>query len=588
MMDMALEEIKSVFKSIILLSERLDINSKQMTTKKFNIGGVLFIITLCAIFFYSCDEEKIYPETRLFRPVLNQDLQAVGNTIVVNMGNLKKAVSYTVEVSRDTFKTIDYTIQSDTSQFVINDELLNGDPLFWATLYQLRAVAHAEDPQYDSKVSDLGNVKTQQFPTILNTPKSYDVIDVAARVSWLVAGAKVTGIKVFAGNDLKLTTPLLEFVVPDADQESGETFVVQGLDPATKYQVAIYSEDELRGWVDYQTLVQDIDPAASGVHDLTGATDPTAVATEVAAAADGDVILIARGSKFDMPTVALNKSITIRAAYGFQPKKAMLYNTNGNWNIAGGSTIDHIRFVDLELRGGNFSGTYVFNPATDNISVNEITFENCYINTMRGIMRIRNNNVVIENYNIINTVVDSIGSYGLLTTDTNVNGPPSTTAQVHNILFQNSTFNHLQFGLSTYNNMQSITIESYTFSNMVTTESGNYIFRFRGGAGNNDVINGISIKNSIFGPGWNISGTATNNIRGKDGLPNTTIEVINTYGTSDWAFIATYEITGLPSSTYLGTQTALWVDPAKSNFNFKDTGFAGKYNTGDPRWRIKL
>jgi len=560
-----------------------------MTTKKLNITPILFFLMLCTVLIYSCDEEKVYPKTRLFRPVLNQELVPVGNTIVVNMADLKDAVSYTLEVSRDTFETIDYTIESDTNYVVINDELLNGDPLFWGTLYQIRAIAHADDPQYDSKFADLGNVRTERFPTILNSPKSYDVTDVAAHVTWDLAGADVTSIKVFAGSDLKLTTPLLDFDVPVEDQATGDTYVVQGLTPATKYQVAIYSGETLRGWVDYETLVPDIDPAAPGVVDIRGEVyDPQGVANAVAAAADGSTILIERGVKYDMPTVALNKSITIRAAYGFGAKKAMLYNTNGNWNIAGGSTIDHIHFIDLELRGGNMGGTYVFNPSVDNILVNEIRFENCIINTMRGIMRIRNNNVVIENFNIINSMVDSIGGYGLFTTDTNVNGPPSTTAQVHNARFEKSTFNHMQFGLSTYNNMQSIVIESCTFSNVVTTESGNYIFRFRGGAGNNNVINGISIKNSIFGPGWNSGGTTTNNIRGKDGLPSTTIEVVNTYGTSDWTFITNYEITGLPSSTYTGGQKALWVDPEKSDFNFKDAGFAGKYSTGDPRWRVKL
>ncbi len=559
-----------------------------MRTKKYNIHPALIIVTLCMVFFYACKEDGGFPETRLFRPVLNEDLQAVGNTIIVNMGNLKKAISYTVEISRDTFKTIDYTIQTDTSYFIVNDELLNGDPLYWGTLYQVQAVAHAEDPQFDSKVADLGNVRTERFPTILNTPKSYDVTDVAARVTWTVAGTPVTDIVVFAGSDLKLTTPLLEFDVPEVDQASGETFAVQGLSPVTKYQIAIYSGDELRGWVDYETLVADIDPTAPGVIDIRENNDPQAVATAVAAAADGETILVKRGSVHDMPTVALNKSITIRAAYGFGPKKARLYNTNGNWNIAGGSTIDHIRFIDLELRGGNFGGTYVFNPNSAGISVNELLFENCIINTMRGVMRLRNNNVVIDNYKFINCQLDSIGSYGLVTCDQAVAGTPSTTARVNNIVLQNSTFNHFQLFISTYNNMQSITIESSTFSNIVTTESTNYVFRFRGGDGNNNVINGISIKNSIFGPGWNSGGTVTNNIRGKEGLPTTTIEVVNTYGTSDWSFIATYEITGLPSSTYNGGQNTLWVDPAKNNFNFKDISFAGRYSTGDSRWRLKL
>ena len=53
--------------------------------------------------------------------------------------------------------------------------------------------------QYDSKTSDLGNVRTQRFPTILNIPQAYDVTDIAARVTWDCLGAPVTGIKVFAG-----------------------------------------------------------------------------------------------------------------------------------------------------------------------------------------------------------------------------------------------------------------------------------------------------------------------------------------------------------------------------------------------------
>src|SRR5690349_9126015 len=113
------------------MTRRMELNSKQMTTKKFNISAAFLMVTLFTIFFSACKEDEVYPETRLFRPVLNEDLSASGNSIIINMGNLKKAVSYTVQISRDTFKTIDYTIESDTNYIVVNDELLNGDPLFW-------------------------------------------------------------------------------------------------------------------------------------------------------------------------------------------------------------------------------------------------------------------------------------------------------------------------------------------------------------------------------------------------------------------------------------------------------------------------
>ena len=556
-----------------------------MKTKKLNVRIVLLIILSGCLFFLACkDEEEIFPETRLFRPVLSEDLATQGNSIIVNMGKLKKAISYTIEVSRDTFKTIDYTIESDTNYVVIDDLLLGGDPLFWNTLYQVRATAHAADPQYDSKISDLGSVRTERFPTILNLPASHDVTDVAARVTWIVAGAPVTKIKVFAGTDLKLTTPLLEYDISTIDQETGETFI-EGLDPATDYQVAIYSGETLRGWADYTTLVPDIDPLAAGVIDIRDNTDPAAVANAVAGAPDGAIILVKRGSFYDLPKDDLDKSITIRAAYGFGEQKARLYTT-GNWNIANGVTIDHIRFIDLELRGEDFGGDYIFNPQRDAVYIGEILFENCEIGTVRGIMRIRNT-IEIDYFKIINSVVDSIGSYGIFTADTDPSDPP--TARVNNFVFQNSTFNKIQAGITSRNSSESIVIDGCTFSNFILGGSGNYIFRYRGGDGNNNVTNGISIKNSIFGPGWDQSGTLTYAIRGIDGLPTTNFEVVNVYSTSEFEFQAGREIPGFPVGNYGGSQTDLWVDPVDANnFNFKDTGFAGRFDTGDPRWRIRL
>jgi hypothetical protein len=556
-----------------------------MITKKLNIFSILFSVAASSAFFWACDDEDVYPETRLFRPVLTEDLRAEGNTIIVNMGSMKRAVSYTLEISRDTFKTIDYTLQSDTSYIVLNDESLNNDPLFWNTLYQIRATAHAEKAEFDSKVSELGSVRTDRFPTILNLPESYDVTDIAARVTWTVAGAKVTTIKLFAAADLKLTTPLAEIVVSDEDQNDGEAFIT-GLTPATGYQVAIYSDETLRGWTDYKTFVQDIDPAAAGVIDIRENTDPQAVANAVAGAADGSVILVKRGVSYDLPTTALNKSITIRAAYGFGEQKARLYTTT-NWNIAGGSTIDHVRFIGLELRGDDYGGDYIFNPSSNDISVNEVVFEDCEIGTLRGIMRIRGTNVVVNNFTIVNSIVDSLGSYGIFTTDTDPNAS-NPTARVNNIVLRNSTFNKLQAGITSRNNSQSIVIDGCTFANLVQAGSSNYIFRYRGGNGNNDVTNGISIRNSIFGHGWDEAGTKVYSIRGKEGLPNTSVELVNNYSTSDFSFIATYEIAGFSVGNYANGQDALWTNAANNNFNFKDNGFAGRFDTGDPRWRVKL
>jgi hypothetical protein len=245
------------------------------------------LLTICAVALLatSCEkDEPVYEQTRLFRPVTTEPLLAVGNTIIVNVGNLKEAVSYTYEVSRDTFDTVDYIIESDSSYLEINSASLGGKELLWNTLYQIKVTAHAASSQYDSKPSDLGGVRTQRFPSILNVPSPYDVTDIAARVTWVLAGAPVTKTKVFASTDIGVENALLSADVSSEDQAAGET-IVTGLEPSTKYQIAIYSGaggETLRGWVDYTTKAKGVYPGDPGVIDLTNDEDPTSVSNAVA------------------------------------------------------------------------------------------------------------------------------------------------------------------------------------------------------------------------------------------------------------------------------------------------------------------
>jgi len=550
-----------------------------------NILSIKVILFLClsVIVFNACQaDEQMFEKTRLFRPVLSDKLTAEGNVVIVNMGKLKEAISYTLEVSRDTFKTIDYTIKTDTN-YVKIDEALVGEELYWNTLYQIRATAHAEDPQYDSKVSDLGNVQTERFPTILNIPAVYDVTDIAARVTWKPLGAAVTSMKVFAGDDLKLKTPLFpETVVTSSEQLSGVS-VVNGLSPETKYQIAIYSGTTLRGWVDYTTKVKDIDPNGLGVIDIRANTSPLAINNALATAPEGAIILVKRGMTYEMPSFAINKSVTIRAAYGFGEQKAKLFK-DGNMNIAPDVNINHIRFIDLEIRGKNYAANYVFNPNQNNTIINELLFENCKIGTVRGIVRLRGTNTSINTYEIRNSVVDSIGSttanYGLLTCDTNPGTP--ATANVKTIKLTNSTFNKIPSLIVSRNNSVSIQIEGCTFANV------NTLFSYSGGANNNNVTGGISIKNSIFGHAWDETKIATTwtTVGIANGLANTSFDVGNCYTTSDITW--SKEVPNLTPKTYSKGQADLWVDPQNNDFNFKDKSFVGRITAGDPRWRLKL
>lgn len=554
---------------------------------KRNILSIKIFLFLClsAIVFNACQaDEQMFEKTRLFRPVLtNGKLEAEGNVVIVNMGKLKEAIGYTLEVSRDTFKTIDYTIKTDTN-YVRIDSALVGEGLFWNTLYQVKATAHAEDPQYDSKVSDLGSVQTERFPTILNIPATFDVTDIAARVSWTVAGDAVTSMKVFAANDLKLTTPLFpETMVTSQEQLAGAS-VVNGLSPETSYQIAIYSKGKLRGWVDYKTKVADINPNGPGVIDIRADTSPSAVNNALATAPEGATILVKRGMTYNVTSASsFAKSVTIRAAYGFGEKKAKIAII-GNMSIAANTTIDHIRFIDLEVRGKDYAAHYVFNPNQNNTIINELTFDNCKIGTVRGIVRLRGTNTSINTYEIKNSIVDSIGAtsanYGLLTCDTNPGTP--ATANVKNIKLTNSTFNKIPLLIASRNNSQSITIEGCTFANV------NTIFNYLGGANNNNVTGGISIKNSIFGHAWDETKLATSwtTVGIANGLANTSFDVSNCYTTSDITW--SKEVPNLTPKTYSKNQIDLWVDPQNNDFNFKDKSFVGRTTAGDPRWRLKL
>ena len=356
------------------------------------------------------------------------------------------------------------------------------------------------------------------------------------------------------------------------------------MEAETEYTVAIYSGadgETLRGYEFFTTIASAINLSNPTVIDLSNSSDPDTLTTVVANANDGDTIVLQKGFLYNFPDDDLDKSITFASAYGFGNERPVLYTT-GNWNIVEGSTIDHVRFIDIELRGEDIGGDYVFNPNLETRTVlNELTFDNCIINQFRGIIRIRTQ-MFLGNLNINNSIVHHIGGYGVLTTDTDGVG----MAAVDNINLTNSTFYKVHVLFQSRQNTQSITINNCTFHE-VGDAGGGIMFRWRGEEGLlSNVLEGISITNSIWGPGWDEGETGATDIKGiYDGLESTNFNIVNTYATSDFEFTEGSEIPGFPAIQYNGTAQDLWVAPYEGNFNFDDTGFAGRTDAGDPRWR---
>ena len=136
------------------------------------------------------------------------------------------------------------------------------------------------------------------------------------------------------------------------------------------------------------------------------------------------------------------------------------------------------------------------------------------------------------------------------------------------------------------NNSNSIVIDGCTIHE--TPSFGRQIFRWRTG-GQDNVLNGITIRNTIWGHGWDEDASGNVAIDGFDGLGDTNWLITNTYATSEFSYgDGKDEIPGFPSVTYPGLVTDLWTDPYNSIFEFKDAGFPGKGDSGDPRWRVGL
>ena len=532
--------------------------------KNKNIFKALLLL-VGVLFFYSCTENDTYPETRLFRPVLNKDLSTVNNTIVVDMGKMKSAVYYKIEVSRDTFKTVLKSIDTPENKYVIED-------LLWNTLYQVRATAIAESEEFNSRPSDLGAIKTTRFPSILEVSTSSDLIDTAVKVHWLVAGVTVTSVRVFAGADESLTTPLASYSVSSAENLAGE-IIIGGLTPGTSYQIAIYSDGIIKGWDLYTTKAAI--PVDATYIDLRGINDPAILIPTMVAAAPGSTILLDGNLTYSATGYAYDKSLKILSGYSFNPAGATI-NVTGNFSFAAGVNDISIIFDGVTLTGS--TGRYLFNQSTS-ATVELLKFNNCKINTFRGIVRLRSGITgTLNNYEINNSIVNNILDYTCMVNE-------STTYNYLNVLISKSTLYQVRRFLTNKSatDMNSIIIKDCTFSE-VAGVGANYFFDFATA----NVTNGISFENVIIGRAWDYAGANAGyaSYFTKAGqLATTNFSYSNTYKTADAVFL---DLTPPAINfTYSKTITDLWINPAIGDFNFKDSGFQGLKTSGDPRWRLK-
>ena len=530
-------------------------NTNNSVMKKIFAGILILSVIIAAC----TKEDKLEEASRLFRPVMKDELESNGNWIKASWQTVKGAASYTAEVSLDTFRTITATMIVDTNTVVFED-------LAWDKLYQVQVRANAADTSKNSKASSLGAIKTARFPTILNVPTISEVNDNSVKVTWKTEGAVVTSIKILLASDSSIATD----VTLNPVDISNEYKIVSGLNASTSYIIFLYSGTTVRGWADFTTKAA-LTGSLIDLRNITGV--PGILMDTIPDVASGSIILLKRGETYNISSATnINKTLTFLAGADLlNPNKPVIYMP-ANFNITSGSVIDSIVFNDVILRGSDYASKYVFNINTA-CTIGKIRFENCLAEIFRGVVRTQSQPAIINAFEVNNCIVDSIAGYGLLTVDV-------ATSKADVITVTNSTFYKMEKVITSKNNSTSVLVENCTFNEAPLGSSSAYYIDYST-SGTNNVTNGITANNCIFGIGKITTGGLLT-VRDVRANAATVINTSNNYRTSDH-LSAGNDFPGIV--TYTKTAAQLWQNPSAGDFKIIDNSFPGRNATGDPRWR---
>ncbi|MDF2189557.1 DUF4957 domain-containing protein [Paraflavitalea sp. CAU 1676] len=335
--------------------------------------SIIYIILTCfcaGVFLAACKKDEVEEQVRLFRPVLKGDLESGGNWIEVNWQSIKGAKTYTIQISKDTFKTVFQSAQVDTNGHLFQN-------LDFETLYQLQVKANAEDTVYNSKWSTLGAIKTPKFPSVLTIPLDADMTDKTVKVKWTNSGAALTSLKVLLASD----NSLVKEVPLDGTDITNQFKIVAGLTAKTKYTISIYSGTALRGTESYTTKEPSLYTTV-----LKPGDD---LVTAVANAANGDVIGLDPGSYncVDATSTYTNlvisqKTISIVSTSGDPTKTKVNFKEITLKGTGAGVTLKGIEFDGSAGSAAYFLNLTGLTLDADAATFTDLVVDNCIVKTV--------------------------------------------------------------------------------------------------------------------------------------------------------------------------------------------------------------
>ncbi len=509
------------------------------------------------------DEEDLAP-MRMFQPggaisassgesSVRLSWKTPANTVAGN-------VTYTVEVAKDTlFQTpVVFTGTTDTTSIVITDDQITVKETYFARIKTNGSDASGGESKW--LTSNRFSIRGAQL-FIDNPVKVEDITDRGVRLRF-IGRAELTKV---------VLTPTsgaaIEVLLTDADKAAGFV-LVDNLVSGLNYQAEIFAGTRGRGNTSFRTK----EPLLGIIIDLRGITNnPEILKDTLPDIPNGSTVVLKRGLTYNVSsTILLDKSVTIISGSDLTEQSLATIYFTSNFNTVAGSNIDYLVFKDVNMYSNDATGRYVFNINAAS-TINTMTFDNVRASMFRGIVRLQSQPTTITDFTITNSILDSLGSYGVINVDV-------VTSKVENIVISNTTIYKAEKVISSRNNSTSVLIENVTVNESpIATQ---YLVDYST-AGTNNVTNGIKIRNTILGIGK--GGSLA--IKGVRANTSTLVEAVNSYSTSDYVLTPTsgFAIPGLIA--YPKTSLELWQDPKNGNFRFKDASFPGKATAGDPRWR---
>lgn len=530
----------------------------QIAGKLFLLAGLISLVASC-----KKDDATDMGTARLFMP--SQPKISTGETSAlitwtapVRSGT--DSLNYTVEVATDsTFQTIKYSQVTDTTGVILSYPNLSIKQNYVA---RIKANAYGDLPE--SKWFVTTNFKIPGAE-IFSAVTSGDVVDNAVRLTFQKrAGLTRIMLKPATGASL-------EVALTTADIAAGSK-IISGLLSNVMYTAEIFKGDLSNGTVTFTTKA----PISGNIIDLRGITDrPLVLNDTLALVPNGSTVVLKRGYTYEISTpVLLSKSVKVISGSDITvAAPATISITGGQFlNVVAGSAIEYIDLEDLYLRGDTYStssGKYVMNINVA-CTIGRVSMTSCKAEILRGFIRTQAvATIAINNLQIDKSIINDIGGYGFLTVD---------AGKVENISIKNSTVYNVEKLIVSKQNSTSVLIENSTLNAVPLGSATNYLIDY---STTYSVTGGITLKNSILGPG-KLSGTsvAIKGIRVASS-PVTPITVENSYKTSDFSATSN-DISGLISAGYSSAE--LFTSPSSGNFKYLQ-GFAGSTSSGDPRWR---